>query len=134
MKMKKVFVLGLTVLILSFGFISCDTGSGGGGDEIPVEFRGTYTNSSGGTHTLVVRATDATLTRSGFSPVTKPFRNSTEDGSNISASFYSGSWSESVEQFIIIVDTSSGNITAVSYRPAGGQFASVGSGFWTKQQ
>ena len=34
MKMKKIFVLGLTVLILSFGFISCSDGSDDSGQTV----------------------------------------------------------------------------------------------------
>jgi len=53
-KMKKIFVLGITVLILSFGFISCSSDDSDDGDEpIPVQLRGTYT-SSPGNHTVVV--------------------------------------------------------------------------------
>ena len=133
--MKKIFVVGITVLILSFGFISCSSDDDNdGGGEIPVEFRGTYTNTSGGTHTLVIGATSATLTRSGQSPVTKPFGELYEAGGGTYAAFFSGSWSNPGEHFLIQVDPSNNNIISVTYIPAGGVAAIVGSGgTWTKQ-
>ena len=60
--MKKIFVLGLTALILSLSFISCDSDGGGGSVNVPVpsEYRGTYTHPSG--DYFVVGANSVTVT------------------------------------------------------------------------
>ena len=72
-KMKKIFVLGITVLILSLSFISCDNGTtgGGGGLQTPPGIRGTYIHSSG--DNFVITTSNVTFSRSASS-FTRPYK------------------------------------------------------------
>ena len=101
MKMKKIFVLGLTVLILSFGFISCDTGSGGGANTVPPEYQGIWNSNSGG-HKVVVGETSATLTRSGLSPITLPFDGGSANDGYMFGSFQTGTLGNSSYRDIVL--------------------------------
>ena len=60
--MKKMFILGMAVLILSLAFVGCGDGDGG---IIPSEFQGTWkwvrSDSSG--HTITLKVTDSKVTR-----------------------------------------------------------------------
>ena len=89
--MKKFFVLGLTVLALSFGFISCSDGDDGDdGGSVPAEFQGTWNHNEG--HKVVIGEKSATLTRSGQSPITLPFKEGVEGGGSIIGIFNTGTY------------------------------------------
>jgi len=63
--MKKMLILGMTVLILSLAFVGCGDGDG---DIIPSEFQGTWKwvrgDSSGHTITLTVTSSKVTMVES----------------------------------------------------------------------
>jgi len=113
--MKKFFVLGLTVFALSFGFISCsadDDGDDGG--SVPVEFQGTWNHNGG--HKVVIGEKSATLTRSGQSPITLPFKEGVESGGSIIGIFNTGTQGNAnFEQITLSFDPSSFALKSVTY-------------------
>jgi len=70
-QMMKLVGIIAVVAIIGFGFAACGEDDKGDSENIPSEYRGTYTHSDG--HKIEIRANDCIWTESGKSPITYNF-------------------------------------------------------------